>query len=65
MLFPWASGQVTICKAAKKTRSCKSGLEGENYFLRVAYCEGLREEEKNWKLMSCEMIEMEGDIQKC
>lgn len=39
-------------------------MEGENYFLRMAYGEELQEEEKNWKL-SCEMIEMEGAILKC
>jgi hypothetical protein len=43
-------------------RSCKSGIEGENYFLRMAYGEGLREEEGNWRLMSCEMFEMESDV---
>lgn len=40
-------------------------MGGENYFLRMAYGEELQEEEKNWKLMSCEMIEMEGAILKC
>lgn len=40
-------------------------MEGENYFLRMAYGEELQEEEKTWKLMSCEMIDMEVAILKC
>ena len=71
MPFPCASGQVTICKATKQTnknRSCKCGLEGENYFLRVLIerdREREKKKKKTWKLMSCEMIAMEGDILKC
>lgn len=45
-------------------RSCKSGMEGENYILSMAYGERLSEK-AFWKLISCEMIEMEGDILKC
>lgn len=46
-------------------RSHKSRMEGENYILRMACGGGLREGKRNWKLTSCEMIEMEGDILKC
>lgn len=40
-------------------------MEGENYILSMAYGEGLSGRKEFWKLMSCEMIEMEGDILKC
>lgn len=40
-------------------------MGSENYFLRMAYSEELQEEEKNWRLISCEVIEMEGTILKC
>lgn len=40
-------------------------MGSENYFLRMAYGEKLQEEEKNWKLISCEVTEMEGTILKC
>lgn len=40
-------------------------MEGENYILSMAYGERLSEKKAFWKLMSCEMIEMEGDILKC
>lgn len=31
----------------------------------MAYNEGLRGEENSWKLMSCKMVEVEGDSLKC
>lgn len=65
-LCQWAGDYLQGYKTNKQKQKLQMWTGRWELFSKSPYCKGLREGgKKTWKLMSCEMIAMEGDILKC